>query len=187
MSQPIRRRFTLLDGMVLVAAVAFGLGVTRWYHKGRADWFQDGIQINFWIIPSYLAWMILPLTPALMFLRLRKPHPTRRRLIRQPGFQAGLAIWFAWFVWIINQGGVIYDNWRDGVPWVRLLDFEPDLHHRIAPFIVAIWGATWAVGRRKAEQGWIDRAGRGLGWLWIGVWLLIVADDDMGLFKRLRK
>lgn len=135
-----------------------------------------------------MAFSILPLTPALLLLRLRKPRPSYRQLVRQPGFQAGFAISFAWMAWLTNNAiGIYFDPEERGASfiWFRLSEKAPDILTRTAPFIALTWIATWAVCGRKAEPGRLDRSGRGIGWLWIGLWLVHTALKETGLFDRL--
>jgi hypothetical protein len=40
---------------------------------------------------------------------------------------------------------------------------------RIGFAVAGAWLALWLSGRRRPERMWIDRLGRVLGWLWLGL------------------
>src|SRR6516164_1370010 len=94
---PAPRSFTVLDGMILVAAPAVGLGVLRGMSVevdwagilgvlfARLDWTGESVgeligELVRITMPSASA-----TTMALLALRLRRPRPSWRRLARQPG------------------------------------------------------------------------------------------------------
>src|SRR5947209_884854 len=92
------RKFGLLDLSALVAATAVGLTLSRSYaviphffQKGDAREISRIVQI----IAIYLSAMLpVPLmwTIALLILRFRAPRPTLRRMLRQPGVIACVAV-----------------------------------------------------------------------------------------------
>ena len=80
------RRLTILDAMVMVVATAGALALARpnlqsgnLAHPAWAGYLEASIGV-------LVAW-----TPTALWLRLRRPRPTLRRLARQPGFAAGVA------------------------------------------------------------------------------------------------
>src|SRR5690349_5020505 len=88
------RPFTVLDGMVLVAATAVGLECLR--RLPLANWMNAGVFARDWSL--WIARVIgltscfaVPCTCAMLVLRLRRPRPARRSLARQPGLVACLA------------------------------------------------------------------------------------------------
>ena len=183
-----RRRFTLLDGMILVAATAVGYAGVHAFasqimeedlssilretvSKGR---FRDLAAILLLCaLPVLAAW-----TLALIPLRLLKPRPSFRRLGRQPGLMAGLsfaittgflAILAPIFI-VIASGKVISNGIVAG-----LID---TMNEFLGDFLLippAVLGAavlvswtTLIVSRRwRAEPSWIDRLGRVFGVFWV--------------------
>ncbi len=107
MPGPPRRKFNVLDAMVLVAASAAGLALLRYDHKNLSLLLADyGVIIgsketweSSWVVfyaisstirrtqPLLFAW-----TLALLLLRLRRPRPVLRRLARQPGLAACVSV-----------------------------------------------------------------------------------------------
>ena len=190
------RRFLLSDAIVLVAATAVGLFVFRPYYGVTsldrtppeptapfAGWIAC---VWNWLVlasPIVMAW-----TLAILGVRLRRPRPRMRRLLRQPGFVAGLmaaavltlrlcgfasmcvrlvgqpTLWI-WSVRRTGGGGAFR-----GLPPGNLY-FEAD-HFLATMALVGVsvagsWLFLLASGVWKPERGWIDRAGRVLGWFWI--------------------
>jgi hypothetical protein len=106
--------------------------------------------------------VLLGMTPAFFILRLRRPRPPLRELLRQPGTVAGLAMVFGLF-------------WGTGC----LLALFPDRFDSMTAVPVAVGGAVvagWsmlALSRQwKPERGWVDRVGRVLGCIAIATALL---------------
>src|SRR4051794_7398091 len=105
-SKPSGRRFTLMDGMILVASTAAGVAMIRacWgpgvpepiATLGAPLAMPKAIQPwSPWIVPQRangLAMIVVTLlvawTPALLILRLRRPRPGLRRLMIRPGSAA---------------------------------------------------------------------------------------------------
>ena len=114
MPAPRCRPFTVLDGMILVAATAVGLAIGLSMRSEAYHLSNGSIGIGEWPSidpPDYsgglLHWktyrethrllqqvagestpLMFPWTLAVLGLRLRRPRPTLRRLARQPGFAA---------------------------------------------------------------------------------------------------
>jgi hypothetical protein len=105
--------------------------------------------------------LLLSMTPALLLVRLRRPRPPIRRLLRQPGAVATLAVTFGYF-WVFG--------WMDRLRHGRL-----SLPCGIAVAVggtVAIAWALLALSRQwHSEPSWIDRMGRLVGAAAIGVGL----------------
>jgi hypothetical protein len=167
MQEATRRRFTITDAMVLIAAMAAGLASMRVIFADnlvppasfRLGWFLRG--------PSTC--VAFSLAVALIVLRLRQPRPRRRRLVIQPGFVASAAT----VVSMILGGGcslfylVIHTvgpgetySYPVNVHWAWAIATCPD-------FILGAWLALWLAGLWAPEPSWIDRAGRALGLFWI--------------------
>ena len=110
------RRFTLLDAMILVAAIAAGLAAFRaeggnHYNQQSIFVLREAGKSSFGIlnsIPGRAGWFMRAqrwsreairttpvftcLTLALLAIRLRRPRPDLRRLSCQPGFVAEVAV-----------------------------------------------------------------------------------------------
>ncbi len=97
--------------MILVAATAAGLALTRLYYPSlaREETFLSPVRPYGWFasrLPSRreLAGLNLPLatwTLALFVFQWRPPRPSRRRLVRQPGFAVNLAATVGLTLWAI--------------------------------------------------------------------------------------
>ncbi len=191
------RTFRLSDAMVLITATAVGLAIFKPYY---------GVTRVYWLPPVRFAprflgrvnglWSCLVLaspfaiawTLAILGLRLRRPRPRWRRLIRQPGLVAGL---LAATVLVFRLAGFATMCWRVGndprlAVWNPRLDrpggcivagdpgllwFDTDhflgTMAMIGLAVASSWMLMRASGRWRPERSWIDRAGRVLGWCWI--------------------
>jgi hypothetical protein len=95
----LRRRFTVFDALVLIAATAVGLGWTRATFDG--NWFElkaQGIVQPSFIVQALWKWSDLAVpcltvwTAALALLWLRRPREAVSRLSRRPGAVACAAV-----------------------------------------------------------------------------------------------
>jgi hypothetical protein len=90
-ADPGHRRFRLLDAMILVAATAVGLGLSRAIYSGllaqtrnpRLTAMQRAVSWA-WLFAPCVAMQAVGLTARLML----RPRPGRRRLMRRPGMAA---------------------------------------------------------------------------------------------------
>jgi hypothetical protein len=111
---------------------------------------------------QFMGDLLVALTPVFFVLRWRRPRPSWRVLLVQPGVVAGLAMVFGLF-WVLG--------------WLHIL--LPDRLDSLSGAWIAIGGsvaAAWVVlalcRRWRAEPGWLDRLGRLLGAAAIGTALL---------------
>ena len=172
------RRFTLADGMILVAATAAGLSIYRDLMRPRLS-VSLPVEIPVWKYHlsqrlSASFGVVLPLMAASILLRFRRPRPPSGELGRQPGLNACLAAYLALgFWWIFHY------KWLDlTMDWVDVLFglFWPTsgfAAQMIALAIAADWMALVVSGQWRAEAHWIDRLGRALGL--VGIVLPIVS------------
>jgi hypothetical protein len=177
-----RRKATILDAMILVAAVAGGLALSRQMFQVYAiegNWFgrvAEGLVRVSAVLP-----FLMTLTPAVLLMRLRRPRPRWQRMFRQPGVAACAAamgpVTLAWariayldwhppgpalafaFDWAWGPGTVVWHCGIDAGLWV-----------------LAAWLALSLSGRRRTERGGIDRLGRVVG----AGWLLVLAVRILG-------
>jgi hypothetical protein len=189
------RRCTLLDVMALVAATAIGLSLTRTYSLEALNNnlehypFIPRILLTIWeailaVLPVPAMWSI-----ALFGLRLRRPHPPLRWLVRQPGFVAAGAVTLvgairlAGFLALIARTlgnhvytlGALFDAFAMTVSYRGPVNVATV--YNTAYFASSAFGTSTAVatawlllavsGRWRSEPVWLDRLGRGLGTFWI--------------------
>jgi hypothetical protein len=181
------RRFGVSDGMILMAGAALALsGSTHlWVLMGQTfsslcrdvsthavdlpnlpstfwEAIHDNLRNTFWYGFQAAEMLLIGFTPAWFVVRLRRPRPSWPVLLWQPGMVAGLAMVFGFF-WVTAALLTLFPGQFDG--WNALPS-------AIGGTVVVAWGAL-ALGRRwKPEPGWIDRAGRFLGFVAIGLSVL---------------
>jgi hypothetical protein len=172
-----RRKFTLSDAMILVAATALALALMR--HRGPLDIESQRLYIN---ILNQLRDNILTISfvaamwsLAGLVLRLRQPRPDVRFLTRQHGMVAFMAAAVVLAIRLINFGSVLSILVIDGAyfwPGMSALDWDPELLRGIPSEIGCAVAAACIIqatgGRWRSEPSWIDRMGRILGIYWIG-------------------
>lgn len=176
MTSPTQRRFTVVDGMILVAATAVGFGVARWNALLAAEFRPLP---TLYLIRSTCLTLGFSWTFALLLLRFRLPRPPRRELCRRPGFTAGVAAAVTAVVVLFDELlfiALIKDSpfYLGYSPHYRLLishSFGRVLNNsesRAAAAVAAVWLVSVLGGHQGSEPNGIDRAGRAMGWFWIG-------------------
>jgi hypothetical protein len=177
------RSFTLFDAIVSVAAMGLALAFARlsliymWSNLrtipigGPAGWagvwtyLRTRTDVTVSIVMFTFSWLdslLLCWTLAYVIMRLRKPRPPLRRLVRQPGM-------VACEVWLLGM--------------FLGICLQVEAYPLLAPIAVVSTGfaipTTWAIlalrGRWDTEPSWIDRLGRGLGVCWSAIILLQAA------------
>ncbi len=83
---PPCRRFTLLDGMILVAGSAVGTAgiLGQWGDQTVEGWVNVADDVS--------GFLLMLASALLLILRLRGPRPTIRRIARQPGAAGCFAV-----------------------------------------------------------------------------------------------
>jgi hypothetical protein len=187
-TEPVRcRKFGLFDAMILIAGTAlclaagaplFGLLADAAGHlwasavvyrgvvlanpmafwRGTHDHLRNSLWYGFQVTETFL----VGLWPTFFVLRLRRPRPPLRALLRQPGTVAGLAMAFGLF-------------WGTGC----LLLLFPDKVDSMTAAAIAVGGTvavSWVILALSREwqsgPGWVDRLGQLLGCAAIGTALL---------------
>jgi hypothetical protein len=198
-SAAARRRFRLLDAMILVAATAVGLWLLilfdgaftfRWKDlyeevtEGLRQFPEEGILPVVRAVGMAGLGATLLATPLLGFwtqvllpLRLIGPRPRRLRLARQPGFIATFAAGVALVI-----VGVAYGALSVGADFSHTMS-EAYLVSVFAPGFIGLavlvsWLTLLVGGRWRAEPSWIDRLGRVMGAVWIvelGAFTVLIA------------
>jgi uncharacterized membrane protein YidH (DUF202 family) len=160
------RRFKLADGLILIAAVAAGLGITRFHADlHRQDMGRFDAVSAFELALMSIYWSALLMMMALIPMRLRRPRPPMRRLRRQPGFIACVAVVLAAAFVILDWAPSLFSrspNWFAA----NILSFISS-PWKIGPIVVTAWLVLALSGRWQSESSWIDRSGRFLGIAWI--------------------
>lgn len=179
MDRAPRRKLTIADAMILVAALAIGLVMVR-----------SNLPVGFEPLPrspalipnAISAWAALLFpslevgTVAVSLLALRRPRPPFSQWTLQPGFVACGAASF-----IVEVGaavnvlylgvGAILRQWPGG--WVPYQDhdlmFFSNHVGQISHAVAACWALMAAGGRWRPEPNWLDRLGRGFGLFWVGM------------------
>jgi hypothetical protein len=181
------RTFGVADAMLLVVAVALGLLVNRidWpriAHFGHLDSY-DKIQVILEVVLPHVA----AGTAAVLGMRLRQPRPSIRRLAREPGAtacmvgSATLVIVGGWIATTMAMGCIMefsafmaFGSYRGGRGRGGTLHYPSGMAFvsygdRIGFAVAGAWLALVLSGRWRSEPTWIDRVGRTLGWLWLGL------------------
>jgi hypothetical protein len=171
-----RRKLTLVDAMIAVAAIALALASTRtlftylWLNlhaiplHGPAGWTgawaflrrQPGITASIAMLAlASVEHLLLFATLAYLIMRLRKPRPTLGHLIWEPGVAATGMLVLSVLLAIVAEG---------------LLGYSLTLTMIIiAPTGCAIPAAWIFIARRgpwDRQPSWIDRLGRAVGACW---------------------
>lgn len=175
------RRFGLADGLILIAALSLTLVVLRatgwfarfpvrvgswwdtwcellwlrpWSHLGQTRQhaaFLLSAQMLEEILVGLLSSVLLGLTLALPLLRLRRPRPPFREVVRQSGFVACLAV--------IAGTLITVDLWA-------VANIDVGYWVVVASGLMLAWPLLGMFPWRP-EASWIDRLGRAVGWGWI--------------------
>jgi hypothetical protein len=176
MPSATRRRITLLDLLILIAATGAGLALQRICIRGlEAQTLsrRPGALTISYITASvtYASALLAPWSLALIILSLRGPRPTFHRLARGPGFIACAAA---------TSGITLYLTVCLAQSAMGKLTFNAASTWRItetfaiyASLMVAGSWLTLALGARwRMETNWVGWAGRALGIGWISLLLL---------------
>jgi hypothetical protein len=191
----IRRRFRLVDAMILVAATAIGCGtidllsratvgglspldgfdeVREFFHQSPGEIGGEGVAYFFAMISVLVSPIVAAWTLALLPIRLIDPRPRWRRVACQPGMMAACASAFAIAgIGLLICGLVLVCGSKSDAGLIV------ESAHGSAPMFVGLavsisW-MTLLVGRRwRAERSWVDRFGRAVGCFWIASGLLLI-------------
>jgi hypothetical protein len=172
MERPTRRRFGLLDVMILVAGIAAGLGLGHNY-RVQVQRVPGGFHAGLpeWLVA--MGYVLQGLTVAALAIQCRPPCPPVRRLARRGGFSACVAALMATgfaVAWGIGQG--VRQGWPSLAPIAMMITAHP---LPIAPAVAGVWVVQKLSGRPWSRSEWPDRLGRacGAGWLIAAVVALV--------------
>jgi len=170
-------RFTILDAMTMVAAAAVGVALSQSYFDqvmSVARTQSRSLEYRAWVYLATLS--VLPFVAALALCRLRRPFRPTRRLAREPGTVALLAVAVSVVAIVIDQALMLTlpsppgTRFIGGI-WRPLVGVGGMLATVTGPAICAVWSFQWLAGYWRPQSGWIDRAGMGLGMVWISLFV----------------
>jgi hypothetical protein len=176
MRVPVRRKFGLLDVMILVAAMAVWLAATRYLASKMnplSRWYFGHPRGLIRFVHDLIGVLLFLLSSACLLIRLRPPRPARRRLWCQPGFAACAAAVLGEVIMAMTL--VISNHARLG-GWGS---FDRQVFWRhwpcSGPAVAGAWLALIVAGCWRAERSGIDRLGRVLGACWLVE--MLIADN----------
>jgi hypothetical protein len=167
------RKMNLVDLMIVVAAMAAGLGLAR-TALSNDDPRRPGLvstpRYRAGYAIQYVHDLTLPcvamLSIAAVVLRLRKPRPGAVEMVQQPGCLAsGVAV----------CGMACVGLMALTQPFGRMFNLFFSLSLFNGVMVGFAWISRAIGGRWKPEPGWIDRLGRVLGAAWIALPFLLWA------------
>ncbi len=175
-----RRRFTILDGMILVAAAAIAVawlrGVLKIYlsvlGSARGASLPDRI---LWGLPNLVPPLVLA-TFVTLVLRSVRPRPSWRKISYQPGFAACAAaalivsLQFVYRFSIVAVKQLSDLKTRGTASVLALAQIATDLTGT-GLAVMAAWLILMLIRGWRVEPTWIDRLGRLIGVCWIVLYL----------------
>jgi hypothetical protein len=193
-----RRRFRVLDAMILVAAMAVGCGILKGLSvitEGELSWHticREAMRefqatptqewplvtiTTFAVVVALVSPFVAMMTLAFLPIRLLRPRPRFRQLARQPGMigACGACLSLALIVLTVLCGLVVSVNTGRNPMWFSVEAAVYFSHLCVGLSVLASW-MTLVVGRRwRAEASWVDRFGRALGVWWVVAGLLVAS------------
>ena len=174
------RKFTVLDALLLIAAVAIGLAWTKYYNDCKNEYDSTYIEGE---RPPYvrgieavlsctigLSHCVAVVTIVLLLLRFFGPRVRFRRLVCQPGVVAGGAVLLAVLVGMIDPAVYrIRTNFTDFnyANVCNLSDYFTLSSGNASLAVASAWILLGASGRWRGGNDWIDRFGLALGLFWL--------------------
>ena len=170
----VRRRLTMRDGMILVAAAAVAFGFDRVILEGVPTAPTLSNHVWYAVLAGCSA-----LAPVSLFLRLFRPRPDLAELCRRPGFVACLAVSTVITLGLVATGIIAVIRLAGSEGWVPAFlpvpKPNPSWWLRIAgifladigPSVIACTLLLALSGRRRPSGDWLDNLGRLVGALWI--------------------
>ncbi len=170
-ARPVRR-FTILDGMIFVAASAVGLTVARSVEADASRLPPGARPIQYWIWSGPPSCLAFACGLALILARSVPPRPRWRRIARQPGFVASImAVWPFPIFTLYAMMGASVERPTPGSTFSYSFDWLWGTAAFMVPVSVGgAWVALGLSGRWRPEASWVDRAGRALGFFWLASW-----------------
>lgn len=177
MPSTVKRRFTLTDAAILIAATAIGLAllrpalaplqVRRMGFFGRWPWLESSIFHGLlYVTPVFFA-----LSAASVALSLRQPRRPFRSIARSPGFVLNVSAIAGMLCMFMHYAGqTAIDPGRADMTYMHVV--STGLPGDVGYFVI---GAVITLGlfrRLRPRPIWTDRLGWTLGWVWVGMAIL---------------
>lgn len=179
---PEIRGFHVADALILIGTAALGMGI--WKHnlvyvrglpRGGSGFpsIEVLVDLNDWV--KFLSVLMVCLAWGMMILRVRQPRPRARRIGRQPGFIACVAVCLGsladWIMALIANRDAGYLNDVDRI----LMGFVDSASPwAIGPVVIVAWVSLVLASAWRPERHWIDRLGRLQGGYWLVAAILVV-------------
>jgi hypothetical protein len=173
-SARVERKFTIVDAMILVAAIALGLA---WWRADEAASAAEIARIPGYVrLPSPILTRIQDgtwrpatvLLPTWLLLRLRRPRARLRRLARTPGAAAMIALnaglGLSVLEGIFNLGFRNHDEISRLVFLLRPVTSNQSLGGAV---VLGVWLVLLVSGRWPRGRGWLEWLGLALGVYWV--------------------
>lgn len=173
MAEPAARRFSLADVMILVAAAAVAMVLSRLLNADTGPVrILPSTFVTAWAVQASPFLIVAPF--ALLAVRFRRPRPPLRRVFRQPGTVACLAVVFSWVMSSLPLLLKVFllTALRPSSPRYGVQIY---LHSTLymGSTVVLAWTVLALARAWRPEASWIDRAGRRLGVTFIVVWVVV--------------
>ncbi len=178
-----RRRFRLMDAIIMIAAMAVGLAGIRCYLPEEFLLSRDHLDRPWygWTTIISISISCLPIPAALGvgigICRLIPPRPCRQELASQPGFAACVANSFSVLILTtllsliyLTELGVHQTHGPSLPSIIKLLAAFLPGTFVVWVWLILVYGRKW-----RPEPSWIDRAGRLIGFFWILLCLSIMS------------
>ena len=167
MSTRASPKFTLVDAMIVVAALAVWFAALRYlaeltnltsiWHLGDYGFFR--------ILRNQIGLLLCILSAAVLVMGLRLSCHGRRRLWLEPGLAAcaaailGVAVQTVFMALVSHAGLLTWERFAIGAFWSGW--------PRCGPAVAGSWLTLIVTGRWRARRGSIDRLGRVVGACWL--------------------
>jgi hypothetical protein len=182
----IRRPFRLRDGMVLVAATAVAFTIFRQGLSGAVNFSTFGGVGEQWlfywmhqIVPFPAIWSI-----AILAIAIFDGGTSRRRKLRHSGSVACCAAVMVLALTSSIASGFYALHALEEIGAIPRVFSHARDSHAMPPFanapmeeivgtaVLGAWSVMAASGRWRSQRSWIDRTGRVLGSIWIGLFFI---------------
>jgi hypothetical protein len=164
-------RFTLQDGMILIAGTAVGGAMAREFILMGGQWYgRFAGREPVWILAT--SHLLYGWSLGLLGCQACRRGRLGRRVARWPGTAACLAVFMAsmfnlLYFWLIGLARTDYARSFLAVSVTRPLS--------IAAGIAVAWSVLLVSGRWRSSRAWPDLLGRILGWAWLALFAASLA------------